>query len=66
MAAAGIALAGTPSCVLWLIGSKITAPHPHSIGEGLKDLPFEPVHFPSASGSEIRGWLIPADSPRGL
>ena len=45
---------------VWVAGTVLTAPANHPIGNPLSDLPVQAVEFPSASGSNIHGWLVTA------
>ena len=48
----------------WVTASSLMAPSQHKVNAPPKDLPCEPVHFASASGSEIQGWFVPTPEAR--
>jgi alpha-beta hydrolase superfamily lysophospholipase len=48
------------------VGYALAAPQRAVIGEPPSDLCAEPVDFPSASGSRLRGWLCHAGGSRGV
>ncbi len=49
----------------WIFGSVYSAPCNHSVALP-KDLPVEQVSFSSASGATIHGWLVTAQTNRGV
>jgi fermentation-respiration switch protein FrsA (DUF1100 family) len=65
IAFAAIVAAGAGIAAAWWLGSQLTAPARHAIGPPPADLAAIPISFPSASGSEIHGWLVPGESGRG-
>ncbi|HEV2847042.1 MAG TPA: alpha/beta fold hydrolase [Thermoanaerobaculia bacterium] len=63
LAAAGF-LAGF--AFLFYVGQALAAPLRVTVGAPPPDFPAEPVEFQSASGSLLRGWLLPARPSRGV
>src|SRR5262252_952620 len=57
IAVAGLAL--MIFVISWIAGGELAAPLNQEVGDPPDDLPVTAVHFPSQSGSEIHGWLIP-------
>ena len=56
--AAAVMLGLGAASAAWLVGSVAIAPAPAIIGAPPADLGVEPVSFPSASGSLIKGWFM--------
>jgi dienelactone hydrolase len=54
-----LAALGLGAAALWLLGSSLVAPHRAQLASAIDGLPSESVGFPSASGSELRGWFVP-------
>jgi uncharacterized protein len=54
-----------PCAGAWIFGTLYCAPYKRPILPP-QDLAVEPVAFPSASGSTLRGWLVGANATRGV
>ena len=57
------ALAGLGAALVLGAGSFLIRPWPVAVGAAPLDLDAEDVTIPSASGGELRGWLVPAAPP---
>jgi uncharacterized protein len=66
IAFAAIAAAGAGIAAAWWLGSQLTAPARHAVGPPPPTLGADPISFPSASGSQVHGWIAAGDAGRGV
>lgn len=50
----------------WWLGNQLYAPRPYVIGPPPEDLAVQTVSFANASGTQLKGWLLPAPGPAGV
>ena len=64
----GLALAAVILAVVfvWNVGSALVAPSNCEIGKPPRNLPVQPVEFPSASGATIHGWWLAGQPGKGV